>query len=179
MKNNLKGYICGIISGVLITGTASGLGIWDKIDVLRNDITVMVNGKTVDADNFLYENTTYLPIRVVGDMLGCSVSYDEKSNIAYIGERGEEPIVKSKYIPTEKVDGFFICLENGIYYILAQYVIDLAKEKGLDVNDDKLVGNKNTTLIIDDNYFQMIFLLNGWRYIPYDTYVDEILPLLN
>ncbi|MBE7030860.1 MAG: hypothetical protein E7409_05455 [Ruminococcaceae bacterium] len=60
------------------------VGSWEKVDVLRNDIAVEVNGATVSADNFLYNDTTYLPIRAVGEMLGMDVEYNEKTNTAIL-----------------------------------------------------------------------------------------------
>ena len=39
-------------------------------------MTVNVNGKQILADNFLYHETTYIPIRAVAEELGATVQYE-------------------------------------------------------------------------------------------------------
>lgn len=62
-----------------------GTGEWVKIDVSPNTINVMVNGTPLTADNFLYQDTTYLPIRAVAEALARDVAYDGATNTAIIG----------------------------------------------------------------------------------------------
>ena len=62
--------------------SAMANGIWEKIDVVRNDVQVVVNGVGVTADNFLYNDTTYLPLRAVGEALDLNVQYDEETKTA-------------------------------------------------------------------------------------------------
>lgn len=85
----MKKFVSGLIIGSIITTSISALagGVWDKIDVLKNDINIMVNGKQIFADNFVYNDTTYLPLRVVAEELGQKVTYDKATNTAYIGEK--------------------------------------------------------------------------------------------
>ena len=101
--------------------------------MLKNDINVVVNGETVTADNFLYNDITYLPLRAVSEALGETVEYDETDNTAYIGERVDKDTMKSKYTPPVDLKNYTI-LDNEIYYITAQYIIDLAENKGLKTN---------------------------------------------
>ncbi len=180
MKKELKGFICGVLAtSVISIGMASANSVWDNISVLKNDINVVVNGENVTADNFLYNDITYLPLRAVSTALGANVEYDEETNTAYIGERKDNvTVIKSKYTPMQEVDNFLICFEDDLYYIQAQHIIDLAKEKGLETNEEKLIGNQSTILTINGGSWTMEVLSNGWRYIPYDTFVDEIEPLL-
>ena len=176
----MKKFIAGIIVGVLGAGILSvgAVGTWENIGVLRNDIKVVVNGQEIQSDNFLYNDTTYLPIRAVSTALGESVDYDEATNIAYIGERKDnETVIKSKYTPNNK-ELQYCELDNGIYYIMPDYIIDLAKAKGIDTNVDELHKNQeDLSLVLGDRSWEMVRLSVG-RYILYDTYVDEIEPLL-
>lgn len=177
----MKKFICGLVTGVVIASVigVGAVGMWDNIAVLKNDIKIVVDGQEIQTDNFLYNDTTYVPLRAVSSALGETVEYDEVANTAYIGERKDsETMIKSKYTPTQEIDNFFICFENGTYYILAQYIIDLAENKGLKTNVDELIMNDKLELVIDGKTWYMVFLSNEWRYIPYDTYVDEIEPLL-
>ena len=97
MKKEIKGFICGIIATSLIGCVSiSATGVWDKIDVLRNDINVVVNGTPVSEDNFSYNDTTYLPMRVVAEALGKDVQYDETTNTAIIKDKGDNHLSETK-----------------------------------------------------------------------------------
>lgn len=52
----------------------------DGIPVTPQD----ANGKTVEP--FIYNGTTYLPVRAVGDAIGKQVTWDGKSKTVYLGE---------------------------------------------------------------------------------------------
>lgn len=82
MKKFVIGLITGIVLSVAITSAADS--IWEKIDVLRNDISVVVDGNKIKSDNFLYNDTTYLPLRAISEALGKEVTYDEETNTANI-----------------------------------------------------------------------------------------------
>lgn len=55
-----------------------------NIAVSKNTVVVYVNGKRVSADNFVYNGTTYVPIRAVGDSLGATVNFDAIAKTATI-----------------------------------------------------------------------------------------------
>lgn len=84
----IKGFIIGVIitSLLLIGGLVYANGQWKTIDVLENDINVVVDGKQLNESNFVYNDTTYLPLRAVAEVVGKSVEYDETTNTAYIGD---------------------------------------------------------------------------------------------
>ena len=97
----MKKFICGLVIGSICTLSIGSLanGVWDNISVLKNDINVVVNGETVTADNFLYNDITYLPLRAVSEALGESVNYDDKTNTAYIGLQKNSETITGKYTP--------------------------------------------------------------------------------
>lgn len=187
MKKELKGFVCGVVLTALLSCGVSAAGVWDNISVLKNDIKVVVNGSEVTADNFVYEDTTYLPLRAVSEALNQPVNYDEITNTAYIGERKDSDVVKSKYIPPqEMIDRHIVTLIDGEYYV---HEIDLTvyyTEKGY-------LDDKNTYVECIPNTNKYVFHLknNIEKAIPcyyfeergqylskYDDFVDEIEPLL-
>ena len=96
VKKELKGFLCGIlVSGIVGAGVAYATGVWESIDVLRNDINVVVNGQQISADNFLYNDTTYLPLRAIGEALDKDVQYDEQTNTAIISEKGDSELTEN------------------------------------------------------------------------------------
>lgn len=57
------------------------------LPVERNTITIYVNGVKVDADNFLFEDRTYVPLRKISEMFLKEVSWDQLTNTATIGAK--------------------------------------------------------------------------------------------
>lgn len=94
----MKKFILGFITGGVICATVTGFAsnAWQSINVLPNTIKVIVDGKEVQADNFLYNDTTYLPIRAVSEALKMDVQYDNATSTATISST--EPT--SSPIPT-------------------------------------------------------------------------------
>lgn len=193
MKKEIKGFVCGVLSTVIVSvGIVSASGVWDNISVLRNDIKVVVDGTEVTADNFLYNDTTYLPIRAIGTALGENVEYDEQTNTAYIGERTDNldnTEIKSKYIPDERIydprsrfttsdiknDPLFVPLIDGEYYIWTAFF-------GSDFKGDVSYSADYTQIILTfpngNKQSYDIVVVNGRGYIKYDDFVDEILPFV-
>jgi S1-C subfamily serine protease len=54
------------------------------IDVHVNTVNVAVNDKLIEVDNFLYEGTTYIPLRAVSEALGADVGWDDITKTANI-----------------------------------------------------------------------------------------------
>ena len=191
----MKKFICGILVGSLCTLTIGTLasGVWDNISVLRNDIKVVVDGTEVTADNFLYQDTTYLPIRAIGTALGENVEYDEATNTAYIGERIDSldnTEIKSKYIPDERVynpkrraetsglknDSLYIQLIDGEYYI---WISAFRSEFKGDISGNADLTQMILTFPNGSKQSYDVVVVNGFSYIKYDDFVDEILPFVD
>lgn len=179
MKKELKGFVCGVVvSAIIGAGVVSAAGNWESIDVLRNDINIVVNGQPVEVDNFLYNDTTYVPLRAVSSTLGENVDYDETANTAYIGEKYDN--IVSKHIPPDDPAILaFVEEKDGVYYVLPDYILEIRTgyNRDADTNLGDILNNGATVLIVKDHSWPLTFI-NGVPYIPYDTFVDEIEPLL-
>lgn len=92
MKRELKGFVVGVIVTVLLTSTALAEPVTKTIQVVFNKIKLEVNGTKVNADNILYEGTTYVPLRKVAEMLGKHVGWNAETNTAIISDT---PITQS------------------------------------------------------------------------------------
>lgn len=191
----MKKFVCGIIVGSICTLSVGSLagGIWDNISVLRNDIKVVVNGNEVTADNFLYQDTTYLPLRAVSTALGENVEYDEQTNTAYIGESEDmllnnESNFTGKYNPKDYENiliekGFYldassIILINNKYYILNMDCKNFLRSNNINFREDYDFESMEIIYTISGKQkkFNLTYNDNEQSYIPFDDFVDEILP---
>ena len=187
MKGNIKSFICGmLVMGVISSVAAIAADNWQTINVLPNTIKVVVDGKEVQADNFLYNDTTYLPIRAVSEALNMDVQYDNATSTATISEKKEddEVAITSKYTPQvdEKTLYNDFRNQNGVWYCRIDYINDnLNYDNGYradwEEETQSLTISKSETIIYT---VKAVHLLNDdvGYYIPYDQFVEEIEPLL-
>lgn len=99
--------------GVIATASAAWASTGSQnIQVIYRNIKLVVNGVPVQtsAEPFIYNGTTYLPVRAVSEALGQDVSWDGETSTVYVGKQPEgnyltdiEPYYKPDYYYT----GFF------------------------------------------------------------------------
>lgn len=83
------------------------------IKVTANSIKLFVNGRSIDGDNFVYNDTTYIPLRQVAESMGKQVTWDENTQTVEIkdvqGDSVKANSSNSRYVGETKRDG------QGIY----------------------------------------------------------------
>ncbi|MDR6882189.1 peptidylprolyl isomerase [Bacillus sp. 3255] len=87
MKDKVKGLIVGLTIGSLISGTAA-FAAGTQIEVAFRSLKYMFDGveKTPDGGKgFIYEGSTYVPLRFVSEALGKKVEWDEANETIWIG----------------------------------------------------------------------------------------------
>lgn len=158
-----------------------------KIDVLVNNIDLYVNKEQVLVDNFLYNGTTYVPIRAVAEMNGMDVDWDGenkrvnlysndsynmkttdgKYNIIYLNP---EPLKDGNYLRWGFID---IVFDSNTTKIKDKDSIILIDCKGnrISVKSQPGLTKKNNFLIIPNKELE----LNTYYslYIPKDMIVME------
>lgn len=97
MNKNVKTFAAGIVTGALIFSLpALARDVYENISVIRNTIGITIDGRSFEEDNFVFNGTTYVPLRAIAETFGKGVEYDEENNIAkivtdcsfkYIGEQ--------------------------------------------------------------------------------------------
>lgn len=82
----MRKMVCSTVALFILVYSITGIagGFWKNIDVLENDIRVVVDGEVVEKENFVYNDSTYLPLRAVAEIAGMDVQYDGDSNTAYL-----------------------------------------------------------------------------------------------
>lgn len=96
MKERLKGLVTGLLIGSTIAGGTVWAGTGMKsIDVLYDNIKIYMDGELVEpkdangqkVEPFIYNGTTYLPVRAVGNAIGKDVSWDGVEKVVYLGAK--------------------------------------------------------------------------------------------
>jgi foldase protein PrsA len=93
MKDKVKGLIIGLSLGSLIAGSAAYASA-TQIEVVFKNIKYMFDGiekKSSQGQGFIYNNTTYVPLRFVGEALGKKVQWDEKNQTIWFGDKKPSP----------------------------------------------------------------------------------------
>lgn len=88
-KQFTAGALCGVLMMTAVP-TVAKVG-KQAISVVYNNIKLEVNGiKTTmpsGVEPFVYNGTTYLPVRAVAEALGEAVEYDKSTGTVYVGNR--------------------------------------------------------------------------------------------
>ena len=63
-------------------------------------MNIMIKGEKVDIDNFVYNNTTYVPLRKTAELFDKVIIWDNKTNTINITDK------------KNKIDGFFTECDN-------------------------------------------------------------------
>jgi hypothetical protein len=100
MKSYWKGFLSGVaVLSVLLSGTIVYAAGGTKIEVFFNNIKIMVDGvekKPAKGKPFMYEGSTYIPLRFVSDALGKEIGWNEKTQTIWIGKQEEKPLTDVK-----------------------------------------------------------------------------------
>lgn len=96
-KERFKGFIMGmaLVSVISFTSNSSlASTIQKNIQAVYSDIKIVVDGVKITpkdssgkiVEPFIYEGTTYLPVRAISEALGKAVYWDQITKTVYIGE---------------------------------------------------------------------------------------------
>ena len=120
MNNIFKRFAALALCTGMVTGTALAANtVYKNIRVQYCGIKLVVNGAPVtpkDANGstvepFIYNGTTYLPVRAVGNALGQDVSWNGNTKTVYIGMN--ESDVSSKKLSPYQISGFDVLEQKG------------------------------------------------------------------
>lgn len=96
-RKNFKSYCLGFLSAVLICGlccTAFATSSEQQITALFQNIKIVLDGETLNptdatgatVEPFIYNGTTYLPVRALGEAIGKEVSWDSATSTVYLSD---------------------------------------------------------------------------------------------
>ena len=107
MKKRLQGLIVGALIGAMLTGgTVFAISKTQKIEVLYDNIKILIDGVAYtpkDADGnvvepFIYNGTTYLPVRGIANAFGVPVNWDNKNSAVELGYSKVDYLSQLSYV---------------------------------------------------------------------------------
>jgi hypothetical protein len=103
MKKQVLVLLVGIIIGTLMFGTIA-YAAQSNIRVAFEGIKIFVSGalRETDKQPFIYNGTTYVPLRFISEALGEAVEWDEVTKSIYIGGRIAGRFLTDVLQPTDK-----------------------------------------------------------------------------
>ena len=125
MNKRIQGIIIGfIVSALLFGGTTLAIVGTKSISVLYRDISIVIDGKEIIpkdingkvVEPFIYEGTTFLPVRAISEALGKKVDWDAQTSTVYVGEKPESETDKNQkiaLITQNSADQYWITLNEG------------------------------------------------------------------
>ncbi|WP_438445683.1 peptidylprolyl isomerase [Gorillibacterium sp. sgz5001074] len=106
MKDKLKGLVIGALLGSAITGTAAYASAnTQQIEVLFRPLKILFDGVEKQPEKgtpFIYDGSTYVPLRFVSESLGKEVGWDEETGTITIDEPGSKTAI-AEYKDGDKV----------------------------------------------------------------------------
>ncbi|WP_409345260.1 peptidylprolyl isomerase [Paenibacillus sp. MBLB4367] len=91
MKQKIKYLAIGVIVGALLSTSIAVYGAaGNQIEVYFKELRFMFDGtekKITEGTSFIYEGTTYVPIRFMSESIGKFVQYDDKHQTIWVGNR--------------------------------------------------------------------------------------------
>ncbi len=141
MIKSKRVLIITVISVIMLSFFPAFAGsLTQKIEVLFNRISIFVNNKQIAVDNIVYNGTTYIPLRAVGELIGMKVSWSQKTNKVDLNSNDTFMLkyTDGKYNIT---DANPIPLKDGYYYRWNYLMLQFDSEiKGI-------VNNNNVYLV--------------------------------
>lgn len=127
-KKRIQKVLIAVVCLMAFSCTAVGAAtIAKNITVYYRDIKIVVDGikENPDAEPFIYNGTTYLPVRAVSEALGENVEWDDTTSTVYIGEKPGQVQYLLEVCPPYQGGVFTTGLKNcylgsnGDYFLMA------------------------------------------------------------
>lgn len=90
-----------LILTLSLTVFVFGADLSEMIRVYRNNVILEVNDVRIPTDNFLYNGTTYVPIRVIAHALGKQVGWNSTTRVASIYDSNYQKAALSRLLPSQ------------------------------------------------------------------------------
>jgi len=164
-----------IFAGTLLfTTVLHGASLTKKIDATFRDIKVYYNNqqKTMAQEPFIYNNSVYLPVRAVSELVGKDVQWDSAKNGVYVSDNGTSTAPNTL---VEQLQSEVASKNFEIVKINAEKAVLESKIKELEANvkDSGTSGDLKETLRYLEDKFDFEY------YIDWDFKLSETSSRIN
>jgi hypothetical protein len=205
-----KQFFVGLIVGAILFSSITVFAESKDIKAFFNNIKISINGKQIElrdaagnmVEPFIYEGTTYLPVRSIAQSLNMEVKYNESTNTVELTKKEEQSMTWSdsnKGIISEGKTTYedYLIVETWLDNSKYIYPSSIAKQINLKEGKDIMPQSSHLRLVTNKDSGTVSFVLKkaggeevsllgnistnnqlGTYLIPYDTYKNEILPTL-
>ncbi len=149
MLKRLQGVLIGVVVGALLTsGIVFAEEISKTINAVYMNVKLVVDGVQIEpkdangnyVEPFIYNGTTYLPVRAVGEAFGKEVTWDGDNATVYVGGQVDKP-AKDIFL----FDKPYIECSNASEFLAGKNKGDYQNYIGMRINprdrDDNTVNN--------------------------------------
>lgn len=106
----MKKFVSGFLVGAVLATSISAFAI--NANLLLNSIKVKVNGKDVAAENIVYNDRTYVPLRAIGEILGKDIIWDEATKTAHVNDKSDVSKSEPNQEVISKIDAYLLDIET-------------------------------------------------------------------
>lgn len=144
MKNHSR-LIVGIIIGVALSVSSTALAETFSVvgKKIEGEFPVTVNGTKLTTNAGVIEGTSYLPVRVISESLGLTVSFDSKEGIALKSDESTVTPAEAPSATAIMINSELEALRSRITSInkeIESYKSKLDKEKSLEKPDSQSIS---------------------------------------
>lgn len=109
LKHHAKGFAAGLLVAALVIPGASALAnaVTRQITVTSGHVSIVVDGQQVQpldaqgnlVEPFIYEGTTFVPVRAIAAIAGLTPSWDSATSTVYLDRNAQGPAVTAPAAP--------------------------------------------------------------------------------
>ncbi|MCX7714753.1 MAG: right-handed parallel beta-helix repeat-containing protein [Clostridia bacterium] len=183
-----KWFICGFLAAGIMGGLVFAQPLEKNITAFYNGIKIFVDGKQIDpkdengnsVEPFIYDGTTYLPARAVGEAFGKEVAWNEESKEIYIGDLPKEvttvEVSTVEQLVNAMASNTHIKLKDGVYNLSSLNIDKLSSSHAFfeDVYDGKQLVLRNIeNLVIEGSGYENVLISTDPRYANVISIMDS------
>ena len=173
MKKSIRIYVTGFISAIVLLslgGAVYAAARTQSITVTYNNIRLVVNGEAVtprdaqgnEVEPFLYNGTTFLPVRALADALGQTVRWDGETATVYVGEATVAPPPAPVVVETPTAPPAPVIVEPTEVLLFNQQHVSVGNAGGLLVRGNEI---SNTIQLWGDHSDGAALGGEGWAWV--------------
>lgn len=168
MKNNIKSFIAGALVTMVFVMSFNPVlarNLSKSVEVVYRDIKIYVDDKKINPSDtngnivepFIYNGTTYLPVRAIGEAFGKPVEWEGTTSTIYVGTHSDE----KPDLSITSTTPYFTSNTNASECDFIKFVPSRHKDNKGEMYDSALVASGRYSIWGDSQRINRSYLLNA------------------